>query len=170
MNNFRAFFKILDELGIASTTVEHEAVHTAEGLARRDITEWEFPVKNILIEDKDGQLYLVTMNLLTPPLDLKELAIRVGARGRFSFASARTLAETLKVLPGSVSPFAVVNDSEKKVRVIFDERLRIAKTVSAHPLINTMTTTIKTADLLKLLAHTGHHPRWCALPAKQSIR
>ncbi len=40
MNDDRAFFNLLDELGIPSQTVEHEAVLTAEGLARRDISNW----------------------------------------------------------------------------------------------------------------------------------
>ena len=110
MNDDRAFFDLLDELGIPSQTVQHEAVMTAEGLAARDVAQWEFPVKNIVVEDKVKQLYLVTMHLLTPPLDLKELAKRIGAAGRFSFASPETLGAALKVLPGSVTPFAAFND------------------------------------------------------------
>jgi Ala-tRNA(Pro) deacylase len=166
MNNAHAFFQLLDQLGIRSQTVEHEAVHTAEGLANRDLTQWEFPVKNILVEDKHKQLYLVTMHLLTPPLDLKELASRINATGRFSFAKPETLAATLRVLPGSVTPFAAFNDRERKVRLVLDGRLRHAATISAHPLVNTMTTTIAMGDLLKLFAHSGHEPVWCTLPVK----
>ena len=167
MNDYRAFFKLLDELGIASNTVEHEAVLTAEGLAQRDTGQWEFPVKNIVVEDKSRQLYLVTMHLLTPSLDLKQLSASVRADGRFSFASPETLGATLQVLPGSVTPFAVFNDRKRSVRVILDHRMREAKTVSAHPLINTKTTTIAMADLLKLFDYSGHRPHWCALPLKQ---
>jgi Ala-tRNA(Pro) deacylase len=166
MNDAQAFFALLEELGIPSGTVEHEAVMTAEGLAAQRAAQWEFPVKNILVEDKAKQLYLVTMHLLTPPLDLKELAKRLGAAGRFSFASARTLGETLAVLPGSVTPFAVFNDRQHRVKAVLDERMRKAETVSAHPLVNTAATTIATADLLKLFAHSGHRPHWCALPLK----
>jgi Ala-tRNA(Pro) deacylase len=166
MNNAPAFFQLLDQLGIPSQTVEHEAVHTAEGLANRDLTQWEFPVKNIVVEDKQKQLYLVTMHLLTRPLDLKELASRVKATGRFSFAKPEALAAVLRVLPGSVTPFAAFNDRERKVRLVLDRRLRDAATISAHPLVNTMTTTIAVDDLLKLLAHSGHEPLWCALPVK----
>ena len=120
MNDDRAFFALLDELGIPSHTVQHEAVMTAEGLAAPDIAQWEFPVKNIVVEDKVKQLYLVTMHLLTPPLDLKELAKRIGAAGRFSFASPETLGAALKVLPGSVTPFAAFNDRERRVKVVLD--------------------------------------------------
>lgn len=166
MNNHQAFFQLLASLGITSQTVEHDAVLTAIGLAERDIGQWEFPVKNILVEDKSKQLYLVTMHLLTPPLDLKQLAKTIEADGRLSFASPETLGAALKVLPGSVTPFAVFNDPERKVRLILDKRMRDAETVSAHPLVNTMTTTVALAGLLKLLEHTGHRPHWCALPLK----
>jgi Ala-tRNA(Pro) deacylase len=167
MNDYRAFFKLLDELGIASNTVEHEAVLTAEGLAQRDTGQWEFPVKNIVVEDKSRQLYLVTMHLLTPPLDLKQLAASVRADGRFSFASPETLGATLQVLPGSVTPFAVFNDRKRSVRVILDHRMRQARTLSAHPLINTKTTTVAMADMLKLFDYSGHRAHWCPLPLKQ---
>lgn len=166
MNNAQAFFQLLDQLGIPSQTVEHEAVHTAEGLASRALTQWEFPVKNIVVADKHKQLYLVTMHLLTPQLDLRELALRLHATGRFSFASPEILAATLGVLPGSVTPFAAFNDHERKVRFVLDSRLRQAATISAHPLVNTMTTTIAISDLLKLLAYSGHEPVWCSLPVK----
>ncbi len=168
MNDYRAFFQLLDELGISSHTVEHEAVLTADGLARHDAAQWEFPVKNILVEDKSRQLYLVTMHLLTPPLDLKQLAKDIGADGRFSFASPEKLAAALKVLPGSVTPFAVFNDRSRRVRVILDDRLRESETISAHPLINTMTTTVSTADLFKLFAHSGHRPHWRPMPLKEA--
>ncbi len=166
MNDDRAFFALLAELGIPSQTVQHEAVMTAEGLAGQRAAQWEFPVKNIFVADKVKQLYLVTMHLLTPPLDLKELAKRIGAEGRFSFASPETLGAMLGVLPGSVTPFAAFNDRQRKVKIVLDERMRKAETVSAHPLVNTATTTIATADLLKLFAHSGHRPHWCALPLK----
>jgi Ala-tRNA(Pro) deacylase len=166
MNDERAFFQLLAELGIPSETIEHEAVYTANALSERDKYEWEFPVKNILLEDKDKRLTLVTMHLRTPPLDLKQLAKDLGAAGRFSFASAETLGRALAVLPGSVTPFAVMNDRAQSVKLVLDERMRDAKTISAHPLVNTKTTTIAMPDLLKFLAHTGHKPHWHALPQK----
>ncbi len=166
MNNASAFFELLDELGIPFETVEHEPVYTADALANQRAAQWEFPVKNILLEDKDKRLFLVVMHLLTAPLDLKELARLVGAAGRFSFAKPEILAASLGVAPGAVTPFAVFNDREKKVCVVLDERLKSARTISAHPLVNTMTTTIATSDLLKLFAHTGRRPLWRPMPIK----
>ena len=125
MNDNRAFFKLLEELAIPSQTVEHEAVLTAGGLARRDLSQWEFPVKNILVEDKGKQLYLITMHLLTPPLDLKE-AFQAHRRERAASHSPprKRWPQRLRVLPGSVTPFATFNDRARKVRVVLDERLK----------------------------------------------
>lgn len=104
MNDDRAFFALLDELGIPSHTVQHEAVMTAEGLAAPGIAQWEFPVKNIVVEDKVKQLYLVTMHLLTPPLDLKELAKRIGAAGRFRSLRRKRLGQRSRFCPAASRP------------------------------------------------------------------
>ena len=170
MNDAAAFFRLLDELGVPHETDEHEAVYTADGLADQEAARWEFPVKNIFVEDKDKQLYLVTMRLDTPPLDLKELAKAVGAAGRFSFAKPEILGAVLGVTPGAVTPFAVFNDRDRRVCVVLDDRLKEASTISAHPLVNTMTTTIALVGLLKLLSHTGHRPLWRSLPVRSSSR
>jgi len=168
MNKFRSLFDLLDRLGICHETDEHEAVYTAGALAEHRSAQWEFPVKNILLEDKDKQLFLVTMHLNTTALELKELAKMLGAKGRFSFASAERLAQALGVSPGSVTPFAVMNDTGHKVRLVLDERLKAATSLSAHPLVNTMTTTVSNSDFLRLLSYTGHKPEWVQLPLKSA--
>ena len=61
------------------------------------------------------QLYLVTMHLLTPPLNLKELAKRSGAAGRF--CSPGHGWRRASRFSGSVAPFAAFNDRERRVKV-----------------------------------------------------
>ncbi len=108
----------------------------------------------------------LAQHLLTPPLDLKERTKRLGAVGRISFTPAETLGATLAVLPGSVTPFATFNDRQRREKAAPGERMRQAETVSAHAQVNTATTTIAIADLLKLLVHSGDRPHWCTLPLK----
>ncbi len=66
--------------------------------------------------------------------------------------------ETLGVAPGSVTAFAPINDTTGRVTVVLDAALAAAETVNCHPLVNTATTTIATADLLAFLRSTGHEP------------
>jgi Ala-tRNA(Pro) deacylase len=71
--------------------------------------------------------------------------------------------ETLGISPGSVTPFAAMNDTEKRVQVVLDEALMRQDPLNFHPLRNTMTTRIAAADLLRFLRATGHEPRIVAL-------
>ncbi len=65
----------------------------------------------------------------------------------------------LGVEPGSVTPFAALNDVGKQVTVVLDSAMLAHDVLNYHPLTNTMTTTIARDDLLKFLRATGHEPR-----------
>jgi Ala-tRNA(Pro) deacylase len=80
-----------------------------------------------------------------------------------SFGSADSLREVLGVEPGSVTPFAVINDTALRVTVILDIRLRDHERINVHPLVNTMTTGISREALLAFLASTGHAAKTLAV-------
>ena len=96
-------------------------------------------------------------------IELKSLHRRLAASGRFSFGSADLMRETLGIEPGAVTPFAAINDRDRRVSVVLDAALMRHDTINAHPLVNTMTTSIARADLLRFLEATGHAPRIEAL-------
>ena len=114
--------------------------------------------KNLFLKDKRGALYLVTA-LEDADIDLKSLHRRLGASGRLSFGSAEQMRATLGVDPGSVTPFGVLNDTERRVAVVLDAAMMAQQTLNFHPLTNTMTTSIGRDDLLRFLAATGHTAR-----------
>ena len=64
--------------------------------------------------------------------------------------------EYLGIKPGSVSPLALVNDRTRSVRFVIDQELTQTDVIYLHPLVNTRTTTMVTADLLAYCAQTGH--------------
>jgi Ala-tRNA(Pro) deacylase len=148
-------FAYLDTLGIAHKTVTHPAVFTV-GEAR-DL-RGAVPgghTKNLFLRDKKGAAYLV----VTPEdaaIELRSLHRVLGASGRFSFGSAELMQELLGVAPGSVTPFAAINDRERRVHVVLDAALMAHEVLNFHPLVNTATTSISRDDLLKFLAATGH--------------
>lgn len=151
-------FALLEELGIVSTTTEHPALFT---VAQSRELRGELPglhSKNLFLKDKKGRLFLVTAKE-DAEIDLKRLHERIGASGRLSFGSAELLLEVLGVTPGSVTPFALINDQPARVAFVIDRRLAEAAAANFHPLVNTATTTIAGADLLRLLAATGHAPQ-----------
>jgi Ala-tRNA(Pro) deacylase len=73
--------------------------------------------------------------------------------------------ELLGVEPGSVTPFAVMNDKTGRVTVILDAAMMAHEALNFHPLVNTGTTTISREGLLKFLEATGHRPRIAAVSA-----
>jgi Ala-tRNA(Pro) deacylase len=155
-------FAALDCLGIAHPTVTHQPLFTVE---QSQSLRGQIPgshTKNLFLKDKKGALFLVTA-LEDAAIELKSLHRRLGATGRFSFGSADTMLETLGVLPGSVTPFGVINDTVGRVTVILDETLMRHEIINAHPLTNTMTTSLARDGLVRFLESTGHPPRIVAV-------
>jgi Ala-tRNA(Pro) deacylase len=151
-------FAYLDSLGIAHTTVKHAPLFTVEQsrALRGQIAGGH--TKNLFLRDKKSNVFLVTAEE-DAGIDLKSLHRRLGASGRFSFGSADLMMELLGVVPGSVTAFGVINDTAGRVTVVLDAALMEHDTVNCHPLVNTMTTTLKREDLVKFLEATGHKPR-----------
>src|SRR5262252_11113733 len=151
-------FAFLDKLGIAHPTVTHAPLFTVEESQALRGTIAGAHTKNLFLKDKKGALFLVTA-LEDAVIELKSLHRRLGASGRFSFGSADLMRATLGIEPGAVTPFAAMNDGERRVSVVLDAELMRHASINAHPLANTMTTTIARADLVKFLEATGHPPR-----------
>jgi len=155
-------FAALDRLGIAHPTVTHPPLFTVE---ESQALRGAIPgghTKNLFLKDKKGALFLVTA-LEDAAIELKSLHRRLGASGRFSFGSADVLLEALGVVPGAVTPFGAINDTGGRVTVVLDAELMRHLTVNAHPLVNTMTTSIERDDLVRFLESTGHPPRIVAV-------
>ena len=151
-------FAALDRLGIVHATVTHPPLFTVEQSQALRGTIPGGHTKNLFLKDKKGALFLVTA-LEDAAIELKSLHRRLGAGGRFSFGSADAMLETLGVLPGAVTPFGVMNDAARRVTVVLDEALMEQSTINAHPLVNSMTTSIGRDDLVRFLESTGHPPR-----------
>jgi Ala-tRNA(Pro) deacylase len=151
-------FAALDALGIAHATVKHPPLFTVEQsrALRGQIAGGH--TKNLFLRDKKNALFLVVAEE-DAEIELKGLHRLLGATGRFSFGSADLLREVLGVAPGAVTPFGAINDSEARVTVVLDANLMEHATINCHPLVNTMTTSLKRDDLVKFLESTGHLPR-----------
>jgi Ala-tRNA(Pro) deacylase len=151
-------FATLDRLGIAHTTVKHPPVFTVDQAARLRGEVAGGHTKNLFLRDKKHELYLVVA-LEDAGIDLKGLHRLLGATGRFSFGSSDLLREVWGVEPGAVTPFGAINDKDVRVTVVLDAAMMEHATLNYHPLVNTMTTSIKREDLVKFLESTGHIPR-----------
>ncbi len=148
---------LLARLGIAVEEVSHPPVFTVEEAAAHPHGLAGADTKNLLLRDTNRALFLVTLRA-DRRADLKALPALLGAK-RFSFAPAETLMEALGVAPGAVTPLALVNDTDRRVTFALDRALARSERIICHPLVNTASVSITTADLLRLLAALGVAPR-----------
>ena len=147
-------FAYLDALNVAHHTMQHEATFTVESGRHLKAQMPGGHSKNLFMKDKDGTIVLISA-WCDSVLKLNQLHKLIGTR-RLSFASADLMVETLGVQPGSVTAFGLLNDTEMRVRFIVDAALMDFEIVNFHPLVNTATTAIASADLQTFVEATGH--------------
>ena len=147
-------FERLEELGIAYQTHHHDPVFTVEEAQSVSRTLSGGHSKNLFLKDKKGNPYLLVC-LEDTKVDLKELRKKIGAQN-LSFAKAELLLELLGVTPGSVTPFALINDTAGRVKVLLDAKMVEEDFLNFHPLINDQTTQISMEDLKLFIEATGH--------------
>ena len=90
-------------------------------------------------------------------VDLAALARRLDAP-QFSFGAAEDLFALLGVRPGSVTPFALVNEAAGRVTPVLDRDMLNHDPLNYHPLVNDRTTAVSPGDLLRFIAACGHRP------------
>ena len=159
-----ALFERLDALGIAHKTYLHPPCFTVEESNLHCAHIAGTHTKNLFIEDKTGGLWLVVARAEFR-VHVNELARQLGAP-RFSFGSPELLLQALGVPAGSVTPFAVINDTAGRVRVVLDDKMLEGDPLNFHPLRNDQTTAISAGDLLRFLRDTAHEPMIVTLPER----
>jgi len=148
--------KRLDQLGIRTTTHHHPPVFTVEESKRLRGALPGGHTKNLFLKDKKDVLWLVVA-LEDRVLDMKDLRRRIGS-APLSFGRPELLRAVLGIEPGAVTPFALINDGDRQVRVVLDRAMMEIDVLNFHPLSNAATTTIAPQDLLRFIRSCGHEP------------
>ncbi len=145
---------LLERLEIEATTHSHPPLFTVEeSKAHRGDLPGQH-CKNLFLKDKKKQLWLVVASE-DAPVNLKELKNKIGS-AHLSFGKPDLLKKVLGVDPGSVTPFALVNDADCCVNVVLDSQMMAKDLVNYHPLTNEMTTALHPEGLRRFIAHCGH--------------
>lgn len=152
----------LEGLEISYVRHEHPPVFTVEDAAKYWTNLHGTHCKNLFLRNKKGNRHYLVIAPTTRDVDLRRLNRALG-EDRLSFGSPERLKARLGLEPGSVSPFGLINDAEKTVRVVVDEELRRSAFVSFHPNTNTATLDISFADFERFLASRGNDVRYLDL-------
>ena len=148
-------YDVLNKLGIAFIRHEHPPVYTVEEAEEHWGNITGAHCKNLFLRNKKGSRHYLVILESSKQADLKSLTQRIG-EDRLSFASDKRLLKYLGLETGAVSPFGLINDSQKEVEVIIDSDLQKAAKVNFHPNVNTATVGIEFSDFEKFLSWCGN--------------
>ena len=152
--NEPALYALLDQLGLPHHTEEHRAVFTvAEGADVKARLPGGHS-KNLFLKDKAGNYVLISA-LGSTVIKLNQLHKRIGTK-RLSFGKPEALLDLLGVVPGSVTVFSVLHDTDHKVRLVLDKALFTHDAVWFHPMRNTASTRMTPADIVTFAEAAGH--------------
>ncbi|MEK7266241.1 MAG: prolyl-tRNA synthetase associated domain-containing protein [Pseudomonadota bacterium] len=152
-------FDFLDRLEIAHRTVEHPAIFTVEEGRDHKVSMPGGHSKNLFLKDKKDRLFLAVAHCDTG-VDIVGYGRAAGSKGRLSFGRPDLMTATMGVIPGAVTPFALINETARALtEVALDTALLAWPAVWFHPLENTASTAISPADLLKFVRACGFEPR-----------
>ena len=150
MEAYQQVAKKLQELGITYDVVEHPPAFTTEQAdSYIEGLEGVRTKSMFLTNKKKTQYYLLIMDD-KKLLDMDDFKEQVKAN-RIRMASAESLAEKMHLPPGTVSPFGLLNNDEKDIRVYFDKDIVSEEIMTFHPNTNEKTIFIKTQDLFRFL-------------------
>ena len=153
--NKQEVYQFLKDNNIQYEVTEHPAVYNMEEMDNLHLP-YPYSAKNLFVrDDKKANYYLITVKE-EKRVNLKEFRKQNGTRN-LSFASENDLRDILRLTPGSVTPFGLLNDKEQKVKFYIDEDLLSGDgMIGVHPNENTATVWLKTEDLIKILKENGN--------------
>ncbi|GLU01032.1 hypothetical protein SLE2022_183580 [Rubroshorea leprosula] len=157
----------LQELQIDFSKYEHPVVMTVEEQAKH-VGNVGLS-KNLFLKDKKHRYYIVSA-LAHKNVDLKVLSQRLGlGKGGLRMAPEEALGEILQVPLGSVTPFALVNETARNVSLLLDQGFRTQERCFFHPLSNDISISLNTNDLDKFLKSIEKEPTYVDLEASPLV-
>ncbi|KAG0555790.1 hypothetical protein KC19_11G003000 [Ceratodon purpureus] len=155
-----SLMSFLQEHGVECETHDHAVVMTVEEQAKHvGHLDGSFS-KNLFLKDKKNRLYVVS-TLSTTQVDLKALSARLGlGKGGVRMAPEESLHAVLQVPLGSVTPFALINESARSVALLLDVGFQKQSRVFFHPLSNDASTAVTPENLDKFLKAIGREPAY----------
>ena len=137
-------FDVLDSIKIPYENFEHLPVFTCDEAKWVDIPGQR--VKSLLLKNKKKENYY--MIVLADEKRLNQDEVRKFFNdSKLSFVDEEKMVELIWIKPWSVSPYALVNNSDKNIKVIFDTELKDVE-IWFHPLQNdnTVVTNMKNVE------------------------
>ena len=145
----KELIKLLSAKGYDYDLHEHSALFTVEDSNKLRGEIKGLHSKNLFLKNKKNKFYLLSCEEFTK-INLKTISKSLGL-GNVSFAKSEYLLDLLGVSPGSVTPFALLNNPENNIDFYLEDKLHESEYINFHPLTNTSTVTIKSQDFVEFM-------------------
>ncbi|RLD35846.1 MAG: prolyl-tRNA synthetase associated domain-containing protein [Bacteroidetes bacterium] len=155
MRGQKELYTLFKELEIDLQYIEHPAVPTVEEAMKYWKGMDAVKCKNLFFRNHKGNRHFLVLLEHKQSLRIKDLE-QILKQGKISFASEKRLDKYLKLTPGSVTPFGLINDSGNHVHVFIDKNLQNCGRISFHPNINTASIVVSFDDFIKFMDWTGN--------------
>ena len=149
-------YDFLDSLHIAYDRVDHEPAMTMEACLAVDEALGASMCKNLFLCNRQQTDFYLLLMPGDKPFKTKDLSAQIGS-SRLSFADAEHMEKYLDITPGSVSVLGLMNDKEKKVRLLIDRDLLSKEYIGCHPCVNTSSLRLATKDLIETIIPAMEH-------------
>ena len=149
-------YDLLDKLQISYVQVDHEAAMTMEACAAADEALGTALCKNLLLCNRQCTDFYLLLLPGDKVFKTKDLSKQLGV-SRLSFAAGEYMEEFLDITPGSLSVLGLMNDADRRVRLVIDKDVLAEEFISCHPCVNTSSVRLRTADLLTVLLPAMDH-------------
>lgn len=162
-------YDFLDKLGVQYQRIDHEAAMTMEACEEIDhaLGDNTTICKNLFLCNRQETDFYLLLMPGDKPFKTKDLSAQIHS-ARLSFAKPEYMEKYLDITPGSVSVLGLMNDSEKKVRLLIDEDVMKEPYFGCHPCINTSSLKFTTEDLMqKIIPALEHEPVTVTLPVPE---
>lgn len=159
-----AVYTLLDGLGVAYSTATHRSAASMEECSVVERALGAEIAKNLFLCNRQQTQFYLLMLPGGKVFKTKYLSSQLGC-ARLSFAPDAMMWELLRIHPGAVSPLGLMNDTERRVRLVVDRDLLADELVGCHPCVNTSTLRLALRDLLDVvIPATGHDYTLVTLP------
>ncbi|MDF2617328.1 MAG: prolyl-tRNA synthetase associated protein [Sedimentibacter sp.] len=165
-DNEKSVYEVLEKLHIHYEKHDHPAVFTCREADIYTSGLKGVHTKNLFLRNKKGDKHYLVVMCEDKVLDVKAFGEIIHEKN-ISFASPERMMKYLKLTPGSVSLFGIINDTEHAVKVYIDEDIMKEEFINSHPNVNTSTLVIKVSDMIRFLEDSGNQYQTISLKISQ---
>lgn len=148
-------YEYLEKLNVHFDYYEHPPAPTIEDALKN----WEgidsTHCKNLFFRNHKGNRHYLVVMEYSHQLNIKDMEKRL-KQGKISLASDKRLHKYLGLMPGSVSPFGLIHDTENHVHLFLDKNLKNSERLSFHPNLNTASLVVPGEDFERYLESVGN--------------